>query len=269
MADPGASAEPPRRAGRGRRAAALIALVLGLVGFVISAIGVAVQILPREFSATQQQQIRSWETASRWQQLTAGQIFPPAVDYQLSAQVLEDTAPLNLKAMRVSIATQSGCSTKVTTAAVAAVLQRDGCKAVLRATYTDSTHSYVMTVGVAVLPSDAAANLAYQSLSAPRKTSGREARTATQAATVLAIRYQGRAATMYNYSRQLSGLTAGGPYLIMYAAGYADNRPHVSLTQDQYSDQEMTSLAWGVAQSVRSTLASAPPSPHCPGTPGC
>ncbi len=55
----------------------------------------------------------------------------------------------------------------------------------------------------------------------------------------------------------------------MYAAGYADSRPQVPLTQDEYSDLEMTSLAEGVAQSVADTLAAEPASPHCPGTPGC
>jgi hypothetical protein len=269
MADPGAGDAPRRRKARGRRAAALVALALGLIGFAISAVGMAAQILPRQFTAGQQQQIRSWETASRWQELTAGQIFPAQVSYQLSAQLLEDNTTLSLDAMRVSIAPQSGCGTDVTAAAVAAVLRRDGCKAVLRATYTDSTRSYVMTVGVAVLPSDAAASQAYQSLFKPQPRSGRDARSAAQAATVLAVRYQGSAAAMYNYSRQLSGLAAGGPYLILYAAGYADSRPHVSLTEDQYSDQEMTSLAWGVAQSVRSTLAAEPARLHCPGTPGC
>ena len=157
MADPQASGNPPRRGARGRRAAALIALVLGLAGFVISATGMATQLLPRRFSAAQQQQIENWEIAGRWQQLTAGQIFPASVSYQLSAEVLQDATPLNLNALRVAIAPQSGCGTGVTTAAAASVLRHDGCKAVLRATYADATGSYVMTVGVAVLPSAAAA----------------------------------------------------------------------------------------------------------------
>jgi hypothetical protein len=269
-ADPGAGAEPPRRAARGRRAAALTALALGVAGFVISAVGVAAQILPREFTAGQQQQIKSWEIASRWQELTAGRIFPATVSYQLSAQVLEDTTPLNLNAMRVGIAPQSGCTTNVTTtAAAAAVLRQNGCKAILRATYTDSTRSYVMTVGVAVLPSGAAAAKASQSLTQPHLTSAGDANTEALAAGILAVRYRGSDASRYNYNRQLSGSIPDGPYLIMYSAGYADSRPRVPLTEDQYSDQEMNSLASGVAWSVADTLGAAPASPHCPGTPGC
>ena len=55
----------------------------------------------------------------------------------------------------------------------------------------------------------------------------------------------------------------------MYAAGYSDNRPRVPVSQDTYSDAEMTSMARGVASSVANTLAASPAAPHCPGTPGC
>src|SRR5579859_5037698 len=245
MADPQASGSPPRRGARGRRTAALIALVLGLAGFVISATGMAAQVLPRRFSAVQQQQIENWEIAGRWRQLTAGQIFPATVSYPLSAAVLQDATPLNLSALRVAIAPQSGCGTGVTSAAEASVLHRDGCQAVLRATYVDATWSYVMTVGVAVLPSAAAAARANQSLSQAGLTTADKA-AADQAAAgrlpagVLVVRYRGAAAAMYDYSRQISGSVVAGPYLIMYAAGYADSRPHVPVASDHYSYAEMT-----------------------------
>lgn len=268
MADPQASGNLPRRGARGRRAAALIALVLGLAGFVISATGMATQLLPRRFSAAQQQQIESWEIAGRWQQLTAGQIFPASVSYQLSAGVLQDATPLNLNARRVAIAPRSGCGSGVTTAAAASVLRHDGCQAVLRATYADATGSYVMTVGVAVLPSAAAAVKANRSLAQPRLTANRS-ETGRLAAGVLVVRYHGTAAAMYDYSRQISSSFADGPYLVMYAAGYADSRPRVPVASDHYADAEMTSLAEGVAQSVADTLAAPAASPHCPGTPGC
>src|ERR1700751_1684501 len=102
MADPQASGNRPSRGARGRRAAALIALVLGLAGFVISATGMATQLLPRRFSTAQQQQITNWGAAGRWQQLAAGEIFPASVSYQLAAKVLQDATPLNLNALRVA-----------------------------------------------------------------------------------------------------------------------------------------------------------------------
>jgi hypothetical protein len=269
MADPQASGNLPRRGARGRRIAALIAVVLGLAGFVISATGMATQLLPRRFSAAQQQQIESWEIAGRWQQLTAGQIFPASVSYQLSAEVLQDATPLNLNALRVAIAPQSGCGPSVTTAAASSVLRHDGCHAVLRATYLDATGSYVMTVGVAVLPSAAAAAKADRSLAQPRLTAANQSGADRLAAGVLVVRYHGTAAAMYDYSRQISASFADGPYLVMYAAGYADGRPRVPVASDHYADAEMTSLAEGVAQSVADTLAAPPASPRCPGTPGC
>jgi hypothetical protein len=269
-ADPQASDDQPPRGALGRRAAALIALALGLAGFAISATGLATELLPRQFSAAQQQQIKDWEIAGRWQQLTAGQIFPASVRYQLSATVLQDAMPLNLDARRVGIAQQSGCGAGITTSAAAAVLRREGCKAILRATYVDSTLSYVMTVGVAVLPSEAAAAKASQSLSQPRLTAARSTEVGRLAAGILVVTYHGTAAAIYDYSRQISGsLAADGPYLVMYAAGYADSRPHVPVASDHYSYAEMTSLATGVAQSVADTLAAPPASPHCPGAPGC
>ena len=244
-------------------------LVLGLAGLVISVYGMAIQLLPRQFSAAQRQQIVNWEIASRWQQLSAGQIFPASVPYQLPDTVLQDATSLDLTALRIGIAPQSGCGADVTTPAAAAVLRRDGCRVVLRATYVDSTWSYVTTVGVAVLPSHAAAAEASQSLSQPRLTAADNAKTDQLPAGILVVRYHGSAAAMFNYSRQISASFADGPYLVMYAAGYADSRPRVPVASDRYSDAEMTSLAKGVAQLVADTLAAQPASPHCPGSPGC
>jgi hypothetical protein len=268
-ADPQANDDQPRRGAWGRRAAALIALALGLAGFAISATGLAIQLLPRQFTVAQQQQIQNWEVAGRWQQLTAGQIFPASVPYQLSAGLLQDATSLNLDARRIGIARQSGCGAGVTTSAAAAVLRREGCRAVLRATYVDATWSYVTTVGVAVLPSDAAATQASQSLSPLRLAAARSAGAGRLAAGILVVRYHGTAAAMYDYSRQISASFAKGPYLVMYAAGYADSRPQVPVASDRYSYEEMKSLAEAVALSVADTLAAQPASPHCPGTPGC
>ena len=133
----------------------------------------------------------------------------------------------------MAIAPQAGCGAGVTATAAAEVLRRDGCKAVLRATYVDATWSYVMTVGVAVLPSDAAATEAYQSLSQPRLAAADRPEADRLTAGVLVVRYHGTAAAMYDYSRQISASFADGPYLVMYAAGYADSRPRVPVTSDR------------------------------------
>ena len=264
--------EPPRRRGvRSRRAAASFALILGLAGFAVAVSGVAIQLLPRHFTASQQRQIQSWEVIRRWQTMPAGQIFPASVSYQLSAQVLKDTAPLDLDAFRVSIAPQeSDCAKAVTSASAGAALSRNGCEAVLRATYVDATRSYVMTVGVAVLPDAAAAISADSGLTAPRLAAARQAIAQGRLpAGVQVVRFHGAGAGRYNYSRQISASFTAGPYLVMFAAGYSDSRPRVPVAQDKYSDAEMTSMAGGVAHTVARTLAASPGPPHCPGAPGC
>jgi hypothetical protein len=259
------------RGGRGRRVAAILALILGLAGFAASAIGVAVQLMPRHFTASQQRQIEAWEVMRRWQTMPAGQIFPASVSYQLPAQTLQDTAPLALAAFRVSIAPQeSDCAKAVTSAAAGAVLRRNGCEAVLRATYVDATRSYVMTVGVAVLPNDAAAVSVDSGLTPPRLAAAREAnRGGRLSAGVLVVRFRGAGAGLYNYNRQISKSFTAGPYVVMYAVGYSDSRPRVPVSHDAYSDAEMTSMAAGVAHSVAHALAASPAPPHCPGAPGC
>ena len=181
--------------GRGRRVAAVAALLLGVAGFAVSLTGVAVQLLPRHFTADQQRQIEAWEVMRRWQLIPAGRIFPASVSYQLSARVLQDVAPLQLNAFRVSIAPQeSDCSKAVTNAAAGAVLVKNGCQAVLRATYVDATRSFVMTVGVAVLPDAASAVSARSGLTAARLTAARAGRGGLLPAGVLVLRYGGAGA---------------------------------------------------------------------------
>ena len=257
--------------GRGRRAAAILALILGLAGLAASMIGVAIQVLPRQFTAGQQRQIEAWQVMRRWQTTPAGQIFPASVSYQLSAQALQDAAPLALDALRVSIAPQvSDCAKAVTSQVAGAMLRKNGCEAVLRATYIDATRSYVMTVGVAVLPTAAAAASAASGLSQPRLAVAHDAAEAgLLPAGVGVVRFRGARAGLYDYNRQISASFTAGPYLVMYAAGYSDSRPQVPVSQDLYADKEMTSMATGVAHSVANTLGASPAPPHCPGAPGC
>jgi hypothetical protein len=260
---------PPRRPRGRRRAATLVVLLLGVAGLVVSAVGIADQVLPRQFTATQRHEIESWEIASRWQELTATQIFPATLTYSLSAATLQDTVPLSLDAVRVGIAPQSTCARGVTTAAAAAVLRRSGCKAVLRATYVDATKSYILTIGVAVLPTPAAALDASQGLTQTRLDSHESGHATQLAPGVLVVRFRGATSALYNYSRQIAANFTAGPYVVMYAAGYADSRPEVRVSQDAYSEAEMTSLATGVAQTIAHRLEAPPAVPHCPGALEC
>ena len=265
------TADPGAHGDHWSRAAAVVALILGLAGFAVAAFGIATRLLPRHFTASEQRQIQAWEVMRRWQAVPAGQIFPASISYQLPATVLQDTVPLNLHALRVGIAPQeSDCAKAVTSASAAAALRRNGCEAVLRATYVDATRSFVMTVGVAVLPNVTAATSADSGLVTPRLAVARQASAQGRLpAGVLVVRFRGAGARRYDYNRQISNSFTAGPYLVMYAAGYSDGRPPVPVVQDMYSDAEMTSMAKGVAHSVARTLATSPAPPHCPGAPGC
>ncbi len=272
---------------RFRRGAAIVALVLGLIGFAVCAVAVAIAVLPRHFTGGQRQQIMAWEVQKRWRAMPAGQIFPATVGYSLPDGIVPDDPPLTLQAVRIAIAPQSKCAGAVTSAAAASLLRRNGCAAILRATYIDQTSSFVVTVGVAVLPTPGVASTVSSDLSDPQLAAGAgqvqssaaagghgESSTAARTSGALppgvsTVRFGGAAGGLYDYSRQISSTIPAGPYLVMYAAGYSDGRPHVQLAHDSYSQAEMASMAQGVATSVAGELGTPPPPPHCPGGPGC
>jgi hypothetical protein len=256
---------PPGDRARFRQGAAIVALVLGWLGFLASAAGVAIALLPRHFTAGEQRQITAWEVSGRWREMAAGQIFPSLVEYSLPASIIQGYTPLTLEAVRVAIAPESGCARAVTDQAAATVLRRNGCQALLRATYIDQTSSFVVTVGVAVLPTPTAAATASTDMSGTRLAVQR----AALPPGVLRLRFSGAAGGLYDYNRQMAATLPAGPYLVLYSAGYSDDRPRVQLAHDSYSQAEMSSMARGVASSVASGLDAQPPAPHCPGGPGC
>jgi hypothetical protein len=257
-AEPEAALPPPRPslARSPRFWLTAVAAVLGIAGLAASAAGLAAQILPRKFSATQQRQIMSWETASRWRDWPAGKIFPGTLSYQLPGTDFGATSGLGLRAHRVGIARQSSCA-GATDKPLATVLAAHGCQGVLRATYTDGTDSYVVTVGVAVLRGTAPAPS-----SLPQTKGLRPGVKTVPFSHTLAAGFRNR-------DRQLSGAYRRGPYLVLYTVGYTDSRHYDHVSMDSYADSEMTGVGGGVAGAIGSVLGAAPPAPKCPGAPGC
>ncbi len=261
-AEPGAAepAEPPP-AGQSRLRSGLtvVAVVLGLAGLAASAAGIAVQVLPRRFSAVQQRQIMGWESARRWRASPAARIFPATVRYQLPSFALSGSAGLSLQARRVGIARRANCAAGADPAA-AAVLSRHGCAAMLRATYTDATGSLVVTIGVAVMPGTAATAASIRAL--PSRHGVRSGVRPLAFGNTLTAGFG-------SPQRQLSYAVAAGPYLILSVAGYADGRPRVRVSSNAYAQDEMASLSNGVADAVSAPLGALPSPPTCPGAPGC
>jgi hypothetical protein len=246
---------------RGRRGLVLTVLSLALVGLLAATAGLVVQLLPRSFSAAQKQQITTWEMSKRWRTWAAGEIFPSTVQYQVPASALGGTAGLPLLAHRVGIARQASCRA-ATDPAVARILAEHGCQAVLRATYDDATQSLAVTVGVAVLPSPAAARSSQEALPGPGRNGPGPG--------VRAVSFRRTPVTRFgNRQRQLSWDRAAGPYLIFATVGYADGRPRVHQSANVYATAEMVGLEGGLGGWVTTHLGAAPPPPECPGGPAC
>lgn len=252
---------PPERV-RGRGSA--VVLWIALAGFAVAAVGLGVEIFPRHFSAAQQQQIMAWEVQNRWHELPAAQIFPARIGYAPPSVLNDVGSSLTLNADRIGVAPQASCR-KATDPSAAAALAGDGCEAVLRATYTDDTDTYVTTVGVVPFSSAGQAQAAQTALGAHRLRMA-DGRTPG----VRTVPFAGTPAAGFSDNRrQLTGSTVAGSYLVMYAVGYTDGRALVPVSADAYAKAEMTSFAQGVAASAASTLGTPPPPPQCPGAPGC
>lgn len=251
---------PDLRRGRG----AVAVFWIALAGFVVAAVGLGIQIFPRHFSSAQQQQIMAWEAQDRWHDLPAARIFPSRIGYAPPAALNDIGSSLTLHADRLDVARQAPCRA-VTDPAAAEVLARNGCEAVLRATYTDDTDTYVTTVGVTPFPTDSQAQDAQAELGAKRlrMSDGRTPGVRT-------VSFTGTpAAGFTDNRRQLSASVVVGPYLVMYAVGYTDSRALVPVSADSYAKAEMTSFGKGVAVSAANTLGTPPPPPRCPGAAGC
>lgn len=236
-------------------------LAVGLVGLAAAAVGIAHQLLPRRFTAAQQSEISAWEVQRRWRALPAGTIFPAVVSYELSPGSLGNVGSLKLTATRLGIGTQSGCAASLSGSAVH-IMGEQGCTAMLRATYVDSSGSMVATIAVAVMPDTAKATSAVRDL-----TAGGSQQPANVVRTFRVARTA--AARFGAGQRQLTSVTSAGPYVIMSTAGFADGRHRVSMTADSYLDQEMSSLVSGLVGAAQRALGSPPRVPSCPGAPGC
>jgi len=238
----------------------LVVLALSLVGLAAATVGLVAQLLPRTFNSVQKQQIIAWEMGKRWRDWPAAKIFPDSLQYPVPGQALGG-ADLPLAAHRIGIARQASCRA-ATDPAVARILARYGCLAVLRATYDDATQSLAVTVGVVVLPGPAAASASMKALPSQHGNGPRPG--------VRAVSFRRTPVAQFgNRQRQLSSVRRAGPYLVFTTVGYADGRRRVHESANLYATAEMTGLEGGVGGGVARGLGAAPPSPACPGGPAC
>jgi hypothetical protein len=173
------------------------------------------------------------ELASSWEHLTAGQMFPARVGYP-GLEGVRTTASL------AGIAPRASCRSALDTASAAA-LDRQGCTTVLRAAYTDASGTFVLTAGVAVMHSAAAAARAMTSLTAEQAHGG-----------VKPVRFGGTVADQPGSAgSDWSGGFHVGPYIILFTGGYADGQP-AGVTA---ANPALVDLAYGVVRPLASVMS--------------
>lgn len=180
------------------------------------------------------------ELAVMWQRLSAGQIFPASVSYL-------STLGSQTKATLVGIAPQAPCGSAVD-AKAAPVLIAAGCVTVLRATYADASQTALATIGIAVMRSPGGAEKAL-----PALTSGSHGG-------LLPVSIPGTIASAFAGSARETYSVQGvaGPYVFLYAVGYADGRSttlQVSPAAASYLGESVTTdLGNGLAIALTTTF---------------
>jgi hypothetical protein len=195
--------EPPARRKRRGRAVLIVALVAGLAGLGGGGAALFAE-LTRPPTTAEVAAASQAEIASRWQRLPAGQIFPPAIRYTTSAGAATT-------ALRVGIAPKASCTAALDLRVVNAFLGH-GCVAVLRATYLDESGTLAATIGIAVMPSVAAAQAVANAMPGN--------------AGIRVPRFPGTRAALFGDAQRDFAITARvqGPYVFLFAAGATDGR---------------------------------------------
>lgn len=147
------------------------------------------------------------EVATRWRRLPAGQLFPATISYLSPGQ-------LRTTAVRVGIAPATSCAAGLD-ATAEEIARPHGCRAVLRATYADSSGSLAVTVGIVVLPSTAAAQSVASDLTTQPPPAG-----------VRVVSFPGTRAAGYGEAQRgwFHAVAGNGPYVFLSAAGFTDGR---------------------------------------------
>jgi hypothetical protein len=146
--------------------------------------------------------------AERWRSWPAGRIFPAELGYTTSL-LTQGTA------RRIGIAPRTACPAGVD-AVLRRLAARNGCRAVLRATYVDQLQGVVYTVGVLAFASGRGAGRFVRGLDADR----------SGVIGLSALAFPGTASAAFSdAARQASTAQRQGPYVVLTVSGYTDGRP--------------------------------------------
>jgi len=198
---------PDLRRGRGRLVLLSMAAIVCLL--VAAAAGTAAHVnLVRKPTTAQREAAAAAAMADRWRSWPAGRIFPATLSYSTTLLTTET-------ASRVGIAPQTSCTNAIDPA-LARLVARDHCRAILRATYVDQLQGVLYTIGVLAFPStrDAGAFAAGLPVgSGPHMA-------------LRAFAQPDTASSQFTSSaRQTSTASHDGPFVVLTVAGYADGQP--------------------------------------------
>jgi hypothetical protein len=232
-----ASSELLARRRRWMRAVAVIACFAVGLGLMAGGGWLLYKELARHATHAEQAAAGQAEIATRWERLTAGQVFPASIAYLTQAGLKAD-------AVRVGIAPRASCSAALAPVAASA-LNKQGCSTVLRATYTDPSGTFVLTSGVAVMPSAAAARRAVTNFGNQHPTGG-----------LKPVTFQGTVADVaLTPHGEWVGVFHAGPYVVLFVGGYTDGQAVTGSTVNP----GLAAMAFGVSRALVVDLAQGPP----------
>lgn len=181
------------------------------------------------------------EVAQRWQRWPVGRIFPERLPYSPDGSIRDPADGQQTEiAGRVGVAPASGCA-EVIEPRIAVLLQAQGCRAVLRATYLDQLQGIVVTVGIAVFPDEWAAYRAR--LDVPG-----------EATTLRSMPFPNTVTARFSdAARQSGSAERAGPYIVLTTSGYTDGRPAAATPKKR---EEIFDVAPQLATSIARSMSS-------------
>jgi hypothetical protein len=237
---PGAPQEPSLTVlGLRARQWMIAAIVVGCVYLVTGtiAIGGVWAELHRDPTNAEVEWAAKAEVAQRWRAWPAERIFPSKITYSPGDGRGE-------YASRTGIVPDTNCATGVDQELAEPLLQQ-GCKAVLRATYTDRLQGIVVTVGVVAFADPWAADRAYKAIPGSQGPGGGGVTPALRAAP-----FPGTASARFtDAARQDRTSDRGGPYVVLTTSGEADGRPASAVRKERPGDP------FSIAPQLGSTIA--------------
>jgi hypothetical protein len=196
-----------------------IAAVVGCLVVAVVTGAAARADLTRKPTAAELSAAAAVAVADRWRTWPSGKIFPAALGYGTDLLTQEN-------AQRVGIAPAAACRAGLD-ATLRGLAARDGCRAVLRATYIDQLQGVVYTLGVVAFASPGRAAAFARGL--PRGQSG--------VTGLSALAFAGTASAAFTDPvRQAATSSQRGPYVVLTVAGYADGAPAAATLQPRAAD---------------------------------